>query len=285
MVAPDLVLSHPGQAHQQRDASFMVRSSEAGWRERTNIVPGAHCRDWDAVASILDMESSSEAPIRAARQVRRHGRWGAITHRTLLDALAASVPATPFAWADAALVTGLLRPVPWDCAGHWASVASTIYAQLAIRTARVIRTAVPEVTTTCQPSRRAGAGRASFEVLVPASELKAATDLLQQLRTSLPGKLHRQCPDAMPLARTVWRTSLLVSSSDRRRTQLRVRVPDALLSDVLVRAGRLLDVDVRHHRARQHVHVVTVDDPRDAVTVLRAVGAGPRAEAWVQAIG
>ncbi|SCL16566.1 hypothetical protein GA0074694_1667 [Micromonospora inyonensis] len=223
--------------------------------------------------------------MRAVRQVRRHGRWGAITHRTLLDALAASVPVMPFAWADAALVTGLLRPVQWDCAGQWASVASTIYAELAIRTASVIRTAVPEATTTCQPSRRAGADRASFEVLVPASELKAATDLLQQLRSSLPGKLHRQCPDAVPLARTVWRTSLLVSSSDRRRTQLRVRVPDALLSDVLVRAGRLLDVDVRHHRARQHVHVVTVDDPRDAVTVLRAVGAGPRAEAWVQAIG
>ncbi|MEW2445705.1 hypothetical protein [Micromonospora marina] len=212
----------------------------------------------------------------------RRARWGAVSHRTLLDALAASVPVSPYDWADAALVTGLLRPVTWDRHGLWSSIASTTHAALAARTARVVRPVVSDVTTVRQAARRGGRERAAFEVLVPTARLAAATGLSEDLCASLTGALGHRAPEAVALARTVWRTALLVASSDRRRAQLRVRVPDSPLAGVLVRAGELLDVEARHHRTRDRVHFVTVDDPTDAVAVLRAVGAGPRAEAWVR---
>jgi len=203
-----------------------------------------------------------------------------------LAAIAASVPSDPLRTVEAAVVTHLLRPTPWHFPSHvrLTSVASTCYPALTQRVAEVLAERFSGIRIARQLSSRASDDRPRFDVLVPSLSPNEITDVLADLWAAVPPLFDARIPSRNHAAAacTVWRSALLVASSDRRRTQLRVWLPDTQSVMVLRRAGAALGVSVASHRRRGDFYFVTVDDPADSITLLRRVGAGPHADAWVQ---
>ncbi|MDG4765965.1 hypothetical protein O7632_17930 [Solwaraspora sp. WMMD406] len=211
-------------------------------------------------------------------------RWGAIPHRRLLDAVAAAVPVDRLPRVETATVTHLLRPVPWQRRSGLVSMASTSYPALAQRIATVIHGEFTGVRVATTEPVRGRDGRQRFDVLVPtpqAAEVAGWLDRLWQAATTQVGS-HARPEQRIPTARTMWRAALLVASGAQRRTQIRVRVPDPGALAALAAAGDALGLSVRQHLRRGNSYFVTVDDPAESVQLLRIVGAGPHAEAWVR---
>ncbi|WP_432827588.1 hypothetical protein [Dactylosporangium sp. CA-092794] len=217
----------------------------------------------------------------AARPPQVHR--GAIQHRQLLDAIAASVPFDRLPEVETATVTRLLRAVPWYDRGDLVSLVATYYPALAVRAARYIGQRCPSARVVSRARRPDRENRVRFEVLVPAAELSVLTGWLRERWAVAAARVtarNRQ-DDRLAAARTMWRAALLVSSSDRRRAQVRIRVPDAEVLHTLADAGEALELRVTEHRCQSDYHFLTVDDPAHAIRLLRAVGAGGHAEAWV----
>ncbi|MFY1631697.1 hypothetical protein ACN27F_00210 [Solwaraspora sp. WMMB335] len=211
-------------------------------------------------------------------------RWGAIPHRRLLDAVAAAVPADRLPRVETATVTHLQRPVPWQHRTGLVSLASTSYPALARRIAGVVDTEFPGVRLATTEPARGRDDRDRFDVLVPsghADEVIFWLDRLWQAATVQVGSRTRDA-QRIPTARTMWRAALLVANGSRRRSQLRVRVPDPGALAALADAGAALGLTVRRHLRRGNSYFVTVDDPMESIHLLRTVGAGPHAEAWVR---
>jgi hypothetical protein len=220
--------------------------------------------------------------IEDTRFSRSVARWGTVRYRQMLRAVAAAASGDANPAAEAATVTRLVRPVAWDRRGTHMSMLSTPFVTLATRTARQLSPGASGITVLRQPARRQRTDNPRFEVLVPVSMMDTVAAALATHWQETVDRLSRPSPHTASIARTVWRAALLVSSSDRRRSQLRVSVPCASTAAVLSAAGSALAVAVATHRRRGGSHFVTVDDPADAVRLLRAVGAGPAAEAWVK---
>ncbi|MFY1637443.1 hypothetical protein ACN27F_29935 [Solwaraspora sp. WMMB335] len=210
-------------------------------------------------------------------------RRGRVGHRQLLDAIAASVPSDRLPEVETATVTRLLRAVPWYERSDLVSLVATYYPALAMRTARVISQRTPDIRVVNRARRPGRDTRTCFELLLPAATLTELTVWLRE-QWELVGRRvgpYARHDRRVAAARTMWRAALLVSSSDRRRSQLRVRVPEPMVMRTLGNAAAALGVQVTENRCRSTYHFVTVDDPAHSVRLLRAVGAGTHAEAWV----
>jgi len=212
------------------------------------------------------------------------GRWGAIPHRRLLDAVAAAVPADRLPRVETATVTHLLRPVPWQRRSGLVSLVSTAYPALAHRVATVVDGEFPgvRIATTARMSGRDDRDR--FDVLVPSGRADEVLGWLARLWQTAAEQVgpHARPGLRTPAARTMWRAALLVANGSRRRSQVRVRVPDPAALTALTQAGDALGLAVHQHVRRGNSYFVTVDDPAQSVQLLRIVGAGPHAEAWVR---
>ncbi|WP_326553440.1 hypothetical protein [Micromonospora sp. NBC_01813] len=211
-------------------------------------------------------------------------RWGAIPHRRLLDAVATAVAADRMPRVEAATVTHLLRPVPWQRRTGLVSLVSTAYPALARRIATVIDDEFPGVYVATTPPARGRDERDQFDVLVPATNADEVSDWLDRLWQAAAGQVgpHARPGNRAATARTMWRAALLVANGSRRRSQIRVRVPDPRALTALTEAGEALGLTVAQHLRRGNSYFVTVDDPAQSVQLLRIVGAGPHAEAWVR---
>ncbi|WFE28296.1 hypothetical protein O7623_03535 [Solwaraspora sp. WMMD791] len=211
-------------------------------------------------------------------------RWGAIPHRRLLDALAAAVPADRLPRVEAATVTHLLRPVPWQRRTGLVSLVSTGYPALAQRVATVIDAEFPGVRVATTAPLRGRDDREQFDVLVSAADAAEVTAWLDRLWQAAAWQVGPQvrAGQRTSTARTMWRAALLVANGSRRRSQIRVRVPDPGALTALADAGDALGLTVHQHLRRGNSYFVTVDDPTQSVQLLRLVGAGPHAEAWVR---
>jgi hypothetical protein len=210
-------------------------------------------------------------------------RRGPVQHRQLLDAIAASVPFDELPQIEAATVTRLLRAVPWYERHDQMSLLATYYPTLAARAARVIHQCCPGARVVSLARRPGRETRKRFELLVPAAAMNDITVWLHLLWQAASRRVTASTRHDLRVAaaRTMWRAALLVASSDRNRAQLRVRVPHSAVVHTLAEAGRALHVEVKEHRGQSGYHFITVDDPADAVRLLRAVGAGSHADAWV----
>jgi hypothetical protein len=211
-------------------------------------------------------------------------RWGAIPHWRLLDAVAAAVPADRLPRVETATVTHLLRPVPWQRRTGLVSLVSTAYPALAQRVATVVDGEFPGVRVATTPPARGRDERDQFDVLVPAGQLGPITGWLDRLWQAAVGQVgpHARPDRRSATARTMWRAALLVANGSRRHSQLRVRVPDPGALAALAEAGQALGLTVHQHLRRGNSYFVTVDDPAESIRLLRIVGAGPHAEAWVR---
>jgi hypothetical protein len=212
-------------------------------------------------------------------------RWGVISHRRLMDAIVASVPRDPLQRIEAAVVTHLVRQVVSRPVGSApsTSVATTYHWALATRVAEVIKCRFAAATITCQPHGRSPDNRVRFDVEVPSAPTEEVAKWLNELWKAVPPRVEPEVSQhgRAAAARTIWRAALLVSSSYPRRAQIRIWLPDAESVSVLCRGGDALGVTVTPHRRRRNCHLVTVDDPAESIQLLRAVGAGPHADAWV----
>lgn len=207
---------------------------------------------------------------------------GAIQHRQLLDALAGSVPSDPYPEIETATVTRLQHPVPWDEGGDLVSVLATCHRTLAVRAVGVIAPGWPSARLVGQPPRIRRETRLRYELILPATHL---TDLTRWLRQHWVAAARQVSSDRYPerrraAARTMLRAALLVSSSNRSRTQVRLRVPDVDALRTLASAAKTLGLDTTEHRTQSGHLSLTVDDPAQRIRLLRAVGAGSCAEAW-----
>ena len=207
---------------------------------------------------------------------------GAIQHHQLLDAVAGSVPADRFPEIETATLTRLQHAVPCIEGRELMSVIATYHQALAVRAYGVIGPRWPSVRLIGRAPRVARETRPRYELIVPAAHLG-----------ELEAWLHRHWTEAARLvaddgrpesrraaARTMLRAALLVSSSNRTRAQIRLRVPDPDTMRTLADAGQALQLDTTGHRAQGGHLFLTVDDRAQMIRLLRAVGAGSWAEAW-----
>jgi hypothetical protein len=230
--------------------------------------PAAALREWVADRSLRPRTAASDL---------LHVRY-----RCLLDAISVCPPRGWSPNIEVATVTHLLRPARWGKRTGLTSVVTSCYGDIAVSAAERIDQAFPGVHFAIDSPSHASPDREQFEVLVATSSVPDVSEWLAGLWNAAIDEVGSSgCPSRRAAAaRTIWRAALLVSSSSRRRGQIKVSVPDVVAVAVLERAAEALGAAVRGRRRPDRSYVATVDDATDAVSLLRTVGAGAYAEAW-----